>query len=36
MKKEFCGLSLEQGRSMEKGCDLVSVPLKKVKETAEG
>ena len=36
MKKEFYGLSLEQGRSMEKGCDLVSVPLKKGKETAEG
>ena len=36
MKKEFCGLSLEKGRCMEKGCDLVSAPLKKGKETAEG
>lgn len=35
MKKEFRGLSLEKGKSMEKWCDLVSVPLKKGKEIAE-
>ena len=35
MKKEFRGLSLEKGKSMEKWCDLVSVPLKKGKERAE-